>query len=42
MLAGLPNTYETKDFENVVTDFTLGCFTGQGVEIGQKGEFLVM
>ena len=30
MLAGLLNTYEKKDLENFVTDFTPGFFRGKG------------
>ena len=30
VLSGLLNTYEKKDFENFVTDFTPGFFRGKG------------
>ena len=30
VLAGLLNTYEKKDLENFVTDFTKGFFRGKG------------
>ena len=39
MLSGLLNTYEKKDFENFVTDFTPGFFRGKGVKTGEKGRF---
>ena len=37
MLSGLLNTYEKKDFENFVTDFTPGFFRWKGVKTGEKG-----
>ena len=30
VLSGLLSTYEKKDFENFVTDFTPGVFRGKG------------
>ena len=41
MLSGLLNTYEKKDFENFVPDFTPGFLEGRGKN-RPKGAFLVM
>ena len=37
VLSGLLNTYEKKDFENFVTDFTPGFFRGKGQKRAKRG-----